>query len=96
MSDIFMNFYEDLLNKQTEAKEKIILDQLNEFISRGLLVIREGEKRLIKDKATNKFYITQKFDLQLRDQEYIERLEDENKALRKTLDLASDLLKFKS
>lgn len=79
------------VNKQTES---IILSQLNELISRGLLVIESTQPVLVadydlyhngtfnRDKPYN-IRLQQMVKLKLKDQEYIEKLEKENEELKK-------------
>lgn len=79
----------DEIYKQTEA---LILEQLNELISRGLLVIEKGPMSLTTYDShfsnvgdPHKIKVSQTVKLKLKDQEYIERLEKENVDLRAIL-----------
>lgn len=60
-----------------EQTESLLLEQLNDLLSRGLLVVEKTEPVLIQD-STGKVQIHQKINLTLRDKEYIEKLEKEN------------------
>lgn len=75
---------------QVAAKtQSCILDQLNDFISRGLIEIQMGPMTFVQsdDFASNKneVRIAQSCKLVLKDREYIEKLESENKELREVL-----------
>lgn len=69
--------------------QSCILDQLNDFISRGLIEIQMGPMTFVHsdDFASNKneVRIAQSCKLVLKDREYIEKLESENKELREVL-----------
>jgi fructose-1,6-bisphosphatase/inositol monophosphatase family enzyme len=66
---------QDLVKKAAKHKESLILDQLNELISRDLLVIEETEMMLMRSQDSNEISMSQKVRLVLKDQEYIESLE---------------------
>lgn len=95
MSSTYIDYMKDVIIKTAKAKDSAILAQLNEFISRGLIIVEEGETMLSRQQGSDEIYATQSIVLKLKDQEYIERLENENKLLRVTLDSVSDLLKTK-
>ena len=66
-----------------QQKEDIILEQLNELVSRGLLVVESTRPVLVQDSrfdlnAPYKITLQQKVKLVLKDQEYIKKLEKEN------------------
>lgn len=76
--------------KAAEQKEKIILEQLNELISRGLLVVYETQPMLVQTlrdplSPEPRVEIVSAIKLVLKDQEYIEKLEAENKDLKEKL-----------
>ena len=61
-----------------EQKESIILEQLSELISRGLLVVEETSPVLVRKHNPEGLYgveLKQAVRLVLKDQEYIEKLE---------------------
>tara|TARA_R110001606_G_scaffold340750_1_gene489027 strand:- start:2542 stop:2859 length:318 start_codon:yes stop_codon:yes gene_type:complete len=66
---------QDLVKKAAKHKESLILEQLNELISRDLLVVEETEMMLIRHQGSNEIEMSQKVRLVLKDQEYIESLE---------------------
>ena len=76
----------DMADKFAAQKEAIIFGQLKEIISRGLLVIVEGAPTLVRDMASNSVEYKQSITLQLKDQEYIVKLEKENKSMKDKLD----------
>jgi hypothetical protein len=66
----------------TEQTEAIILEQLGELVTRGLLVVEETKPMITMehrnaDDAGYTFRMTRAIRLVLKDQEYIERLEKE-------------------
>lgn len=70
--------------------ERAILGQLNEFIKRGLIVVCMSGPVFTRDPSTNELVISRSVELKLKDQEYIERLETENKALKTIVDSISE------
>lgn len=66
-------------------KESVILEQLNDLISRDLLVVQEGPQSLVRDLESDKITIQQSIRLVLKDKEYIEKLEIENRALKESI-----------
>lgn len=69
--------------KNTEIK---LLEQLNDFISRGLIEVHYGPSTFFRDpgKGDTVTY-SQEVTLVLKDKEYIETLEEENKKLKAEL-----------
>jgi hypothetical protein len=65
--------------KQTE---NIILEQLNDFISRGLIEVEMGEMSLVQTEISKQVELRQTVKLRLKDREYITKLEQDNAALR--------------
>lgn len=83
-----MDEYSYLKQLNTELlfqKEQILMEQLNELISRDLLVVEETEPVLVREFNSNKVSLKQSVRLTLKDKEYIIKLEDENKQLKETL-----------
>lgn len=71
----------DIAKKVATAHEKEITSQLNELISRNLLVVETLGPTLVQDQfGPNPYEVTVKtaVRLKLKDQEYIEQLEKEN------------------
>ena len=63
--------------KQTES---LILEQLNDFVSRGLIKIELGPTSFVQaPEERNRIKIVQTCRLVLNDKDYIEKLEKENK-----------------
>lgn len=73
-----------------KQKETMLLEQLQDLVSRNLLVIEETAPVLVRrDSITDfepKFDLVQKITLKLRDQEYIEELEAKVVKLEQSLD----------
>lgn len=63
----------------SESVESAMLAQLNELLSRDLLVWESGQQMLVQDPTTNKLMVRIAGTLRLKDKEYIEQLEKENK-----------------
>lgn len=74
-----------LHNEMLKNEENELLLQLNEFISRGAIVIEKTQPVLIQDLYSNTIKISSKIRLVLKDQEYIETLEKENNELKEKL-----------
>lgn len=68
------------------ATEKEILDQLNDFVSRGLIVIEMTQPVLVQDWNSHVIKVSQKVKLTLKDKEYIEKLEKENQEMKDLLE----------
>lgn len=78
--------------KQTES---LIMEQLNELISRGLLVIEMTKPMIVHDQNTAKICLHQGVRLLLKDQEYVEKLENENRAMKEQLEQINKALEIK-
>jgi len=87
------NTYElasEISHEASKQKEKIILDQLSELLNRGLLVWEEGEEMLTCDRDfrfPDKHIVTLRCSgrLVLKEKEYVEKLEAENKSLKEVI-----------
>ena len=86
------NQYNDIRSVITDVmkqQESIILDQLSDLVNRGLLVLETTQPLLTSrtDEYGNyKIELNQYCKLKLKDQDYIEKLEKENKILKEYLD----------
>jgi hypothetical protein len=69
-----------------KQKEKVIMEQLNDLVSKKLLVIQETEPVLIQCPMSYNIKLEQKVRLVVQDSEYIEKLEKENKNLKDKLE----------
>jgi hypothetical protein len=81
-----------LAYQMNQQKETYILSQLNELISRGLLVIHQTEPTLTREENSNQIKVSQQIRLVLKDQEYVEKLEAEIAQLRSQLKTITDVL----
>ena len=81
------------LNQIMRQKENLILAQLNDFISRGLLVIEQGPMSLVRALDSDKIELRQEIKLTLKDKEYIQKLEAENAELKKSLEFIKNMLR---
>lgn len=79
---------DSLVREISRQKEQIILDQLGDLVTRGLLVVEEGPYQLLREESVSgtKLRYCQQIRLVLKDREYIENIERENKDLRARLD----------
>jgi hypothetical protein len=75
-----------------EARERSILSQLNDFISRGLIETKIGGTQFVMahDSATIEY--REVVELVLKDKEYIEKLEKENAELKGYVEEVRNLL----
>lgn len=80
------NAVKRLLTAQAENAENSIAAQLNEFIKRGLIVVEMNESQLVQIPQSDSIEVRQAVKLKLKDQEYIEKLEAENKELKGRLE----------
>lgn len=80
-------FASEIIKDLAAQQERIILEQLDGLVEKGLLVIEQAQPVLIKNSHSNKIEVSQKIRLALRDKEYIERLEKENAELKRRLEM---------
>lgn len=85
------NYIQSITNDLYKQKDNIILEQLNDLISRDLLIVEETQPVLVRDFESNKITLRQSVRLVLKDKEYIEKLERENKELKDTLTKMNEL-----
>lgn len=83
------NLVREVSTNMAKAQDQMILQQLNEFISRGLIEVRVTQPMLVRDQDSTVIKLSQAVQLVLKDQEYIENLEKENQKL-KSLMLLTD------
>jgi hypothetical protein len=79
-------YFKETLKSLYKQKDSLILESLNELVSRGLLEVQETEPVLVQDCVTDTIRLSQKVKLVLKDQEYIEKLEKRNKELEDALE----------
>ena len=80
---------ESIHRKMSEGQESMILSQLNDFISRGLIVVETTSPILVQDADSDRLVMRQACQLKLKDQEYIQKLELENAELKAKLEAIS-------
>lgn len=81
-----VNYLSKIIEDIGLQKEALIMKELNELISRGLLVLEETEMKLVRDQDSNAIKLSQGIVIKLKDQEYIEQLEKENSMMKEKLD----------
>jgi len=76
-----------------EAREKSILSQLNDFISRGLIDVQVKGQQFVMAHDSPAIEYREVVELVLKDKEYIEKLEKENTELKAYVEEIRSLLK---
>jgi hypothetical protein len=80
---------QQLAHEVAKQTESLILEQLNDFISRGLICVEQVGPTFVQVvnplNSRNTVSIQQSVRLVLKDKEYVEKLEKENKELRDIL-----------
>lgn len=79
--DSLYSIVQEVSRQLEQKKDNAILEQLNDFISRGLIVIESTQPILTRESDSYKIVVSQQVKLTLKDKEYIEKLEEENKRL---------------
>jgi hypothetical protein len=64
--------------------ENVILDQMNDFVSRNLIEIEQSDLQLIRE-DDGRLKMGRTVKLRLKDKEYIQRIENENREMRHLL-----------
>jgi len=83
---------EDVIPEIERQKEALLLEQLNELVKRNLLVIEQTQPILVRDECSDGVVLRQSVRLVLKDQEYIQQLEKENKELKEYKEKVKGLL----
>lgn len=76
-----------------KQQESIILAQLNDFVSRGLILIEQGPMQIVQDEYSDKLVLKSSVRLILKDKEYIEKLEKINIDLKDLIQRMQDAAK---
>lgn len=76
----------DIMKLAAEQSEKVVLAQLNDFISRGLIVLESTGPLLTRSSDSDKIEMRYACNLVLKDKEYILKLEKENKEMKELLE----------
>lgn len=74
--------FTDLAHRIAKSREDCILDQLNDFISRGLIEVQVIGSEFVRAADSNNVEFREAVRLVLKDKEYIEKLEKENAELK--------------
>jgi len=86
-------YFTELMGDLFKQKEAILLEQLNDLVTKGLLVIEETKPVLVQDSDTPKIILRQAVRLALKDKEYIQKLETENAELKAKLEAIKQTFK---
>ena len=73
----FMESARDFTMEVAKRKDSIILEQLNDLIKDGLLVVEQDEMQLIQDELTGQIKYAQHIRLRLRYQEAYDQMKKE-------------------
>lgn len=91
------NNIDDLVKQVSEntakARDAAIVEQLNEFISRGLIVIEDRGLSFMRTPLNDSIEVRTQVVLKLKDQGYIEKLEKENKEMTIIIDRFKEFMK---
>jgi len=90
--DYIKSLMEDVIPEIERQKEALLLEQLNELVKRNLLVIEQTQPILVRDECSDGVVLRQSVRLVLKDQEYIQQLEKENKELKEYKEKVKGLL----
>lgn len=90
--DYIKSILNDVIPEIERQKEALLLEQLNELVKRDLLVIEQTQPVLVRDSASDGLVFRQSVRLVLKDQEYIQKLEKENKELKEYKEKVKGLL----
>lgn len=91
--NIMQSLTEELNDQVVKHTENLLLEQLNDFVSRGLIIAEKGPMTMVRDPSNDKIVINQSINLVLKDKEYIESLEKQVKELSENLQKIKDTLK---
>lgn len=80
----------DIADKSAKARENILMEQLNDFISRGLIEVETSEFVLIRRSEDELLELRQSVKLKLKDKEYIEKLEEIQKKYNQLVQMIKD------
>lgn len=69
------NMATEIVDKVAKATEQSILQQLNDFVSRGLIEVQQTVPQFVRSFDSDVVEIRQSVTLVLKDKEYIEKLE---------------------
>jgi hypothetical protein len=88
----------ELINEVLRQQESILLEQLGDLVTHGLLVCQSGPPQIIRESdpygggGVYKFKLVQSVKFVLRDAEYIAKLEAENKEMKDIIQRLRGLL----
>lgn len=76
---------QDALTELSRQRDNLIVDQLNQLIAQGLLIVECTQPVLVRDSGSDTVRLTEAVRLKLRDQEIIDELRNENARLKEDL-----------
>lgn len=82
----------EFMRQLSQAKEKEIIEQLGSLIERKILVLCQAPATCRINVETCEVTYIQKFHLECREEEYIQKLEKENSELKQRIEKAIELL----
>lgn len=75
----------ELANQVYASQHEVLTRQLNWLVKRDILVVVQGPGKFLRREESNQLVWEQEIELQVKDKEYIEKLEEENKKLKDQL-----------
>jgi len=72
---MYIQSISEIANDIAKQSDRILLDQLGELITKGLLEVQYGPLLLTQSPYEDKLQVGRSISLKLKDREYIERLE---------------------
>jgi hypothetical protein len=84
--------FKEIVSASVKARENLILTQLNDFISRGLIEVQTTGSIIVRSPDSNDIEVKEAVTLVLKDKEYIEKLEQENRELKDKLESVNNIL----
>lgn len=85
---------EDLAKQIAKVYEKGVSDEISDLVKKGLLVIKFQGAAFYYSPTEDGIQMAERVTIELKDQEYITKLEDENKELKVKLNSIQQTLKW--
>lgn len=80
------NIINEITKQISEKQNDLLMEQLNDLVSRGLLIIEHTQPVLVRSISEDKIELRQAIKLTLKDKEYIIKLEEENEQMKNQLE----------
>lgn len=83
----------EIIRNITTEIEKGVVSELQELVNKGILVIKVQQASIYRDLLTDGLKIGTRVFIEVKDQEYIAKLEKENAELKQSLQNINDAIK---